>query len=144
MSEFLQLAVEEENGALPDLRAVEGKTTKCCPFCGKARRRHYDVVGPLRKDQLDPVLKKIEPRISAKQFWKKIGLAWLVSPPNPPKEGEYYEIRIFATCTNRNCRGSGTVRVPEREGYRQFGLIERLKISLRASLHAGIDRIIPL
>src|ERR1035437_9701490 len=91
-------ALVSEASNMSDIRAIEGKTSKPCPYCGQARQRHYDIVGPLKKSQLDPFLREIKPRISKKPFWKKLGLGWLVCPPDPAREGEYYEVRIYATC----------------------------------------------
>jgi len=127
-----------------DVRAVKGKTTKDCPRCGKNRIRNYHVIGPLPKGKVDPILKEMHPRVSSKPFWKYIGLAWLVSPPNPPKDGEYYEVHVFATCTNKACIDCGSERIPDREGYRQFGRLSIWKMRLRARLHWGIDLVIPL
>jgi hypothetical protein len=137
-------ALVSQASEMPDIRVIKGRTTKPCPYCGKARRRHYDVVGPLKRSQLDPFLNKIQPRVSTRPIWKKLHLVWLVCPPDPPHEDRYYEVRIYATCTYKGCTNPGRVRVLEREGYRQFGLWGRMWICFRAFLHWGVDRIVPL
>jgi hypothetical protein len=137
---------EDKREPLPAPRAhtVPGKTTAQCTCCGENRERTYRVYGPLKFAEINRELREqkreIKPRCSDHPAWKKFWLAWLVSPPNPPREGGYYEIYLVVRCTNRKCDEYDIIYVEDHFGYRQFGLIGKWKIQIQSVF--GIESII--
>jgi hypothetical protein len=142
---------------------VVGKTSKWCPIClGDGRRvrriRTHQRNGPLRLNQCAN-LPDHEPRFNLAGKWWQAGpvrrfVRGFIAPPLTPTDWPWFECWTIAHCPH--CKD--TVRVPELEYRRQFGLIrlaiimpnkwERLKhvvhdrgVWLSTSLHEWMHRL---
>ncbi len=112
-------------------RALD-ESASCCKRCGTKQLRSYFVTGPM------PLMECVNhpeksPRRSHLPIWKKLRLAWLVSPPNPPDPNKWYLVRVRGTCPH--CAESHT----DKYYRRQFGRFNRFMLKLRSFFLKSFD-----
>lgn len=123
-----------------------GSTSKFCPHCLEEfnenikRKREYILIGPLRRNQCDLLLRVLEPRVSSRETWWNKGIIrWLIAPPEPPTENPWFESRPYAICPIH-----GREQIHELEGIRQFGRIRIWLIWIRGKIIHTLNWIIPI
>ena len=132
----LRESLRATRAGLPTYSSRPLEESSCyCGRCGAKQRRKSSLYGP-GTEELWRELPVKEPRITAHPVWRKIRLAWLVSPPNPPDPTKWYRERLDAVCPKCGDRHN------EKDYRRQFGLFGQAVNCLKALVfHSSFEII---